>query len=329
MFYRLGNDCLLVNSNDCANIYQLSTGMVYNINNIQKEIISLLEQNYSIEEIKENFSLKNIIDLIKMLNKHNDFFSKRVYIDRIKPINMKMVKLNKTSITNINRIGFEITGACNLNCVFCSKDNVIYRKCGCKQWNSSFELSDKKWDDIISQAIKIGVKEVIISGGEPLLRLELVRLICKEFFQFNIKVKMFTNATLINDDIAKMLKDYNVDLAIHIISNNKDTYEHITGIEGSFKSFKEGLDYIQKYKINAIGILLVNKYNENEVGDINIKLDNLPIEVQHIYENSDCYSSKYIDQIYNRQLNCVNVNLFNYQILIEYNNCVSVKDMRT
>lgn len=312
MYYRLNGDCLYLTSDDSGTVYDLSIGKEYHITDkTEKEILRLLEENVSIEDLEESYTHNTVNNLIQRLNKNKlgRFFETKVHIEKIKTINMSLVKMGKTSINNIGRIGIELTGKCNLDCKFCSQDNIVYRRCGCKKWDYSRELSDEKW-------------EVIFSGGELLIRENLLKNLCREFYQNNIKVKMFTNATLINEDIAHFLKENNVDLAINIISNNESLYDSIARKQGGYRSFKNGLELIKKYKLNTLGVMLVNKYNMNEFDKITDEFSDLKIEMQ--FKNEYCNDTS-LDQdskIYDRNYNKINVNLFNYQMLSEYNNCL-------
>lgn len=325
MYYRLNSDCLLIASDDSGIVYELANGKEHHITNkIEKDILCLLEENVSIEELKDKYTNNNVINLLNTLkqNKLGRFFDTKVYIERIKPINMNFVKMGKTPLNNINRIAIELTGKCNLDCKFCSQEKIVYRKCGCKKWDYSHEFSDKKWQSVCEQIVKISPKEIIFSGGEPLIRKNLFKILCRKFYENNIKVKMFTNATLINEEIALFLKEYNVDLAVHIISNNESLYDSITGKQGGYNLFKKGLELIAKHKINTIGVMLVNKYNINEYDKIKDEISSLKIEMQFQNEYNNDTSSELNSKIYDRNYSKISINLFNYQVLTDYNNCL-------
>ena len=79
---------------------------------------------------------------------------------------------------------FEIIETCPNNCLFCSS---------CSSINKTRMIDYNKFKEVIDYFISIGgIKEISISGGEPLLHPELLRMIryCK---LNNIKVVLFTS----------------------------------------------------------------------------------------------------------------------------------------
>lgn len=84
----------------------------------------------------------------------------------------------------LNDLCFEIIETCPNNCLFCSS---------CSSINKKRMIDYKKFKEVIDYFISIGgIKEISISGGEPLLHPELLRMIryCK---LNNIKVVLFTS----------------------------------------------------------------------------------------------------------------------------------------
>ena len=92
------------------------------------------------------------------------------------------------------RLHIELTGSCNLQCVYCFQSN----------WNTpkriKNELSTAQIMDLIDQSKKIGCKTVTITGGEPFLRKDIYEIInyCQEF-----DVEILTNSTLLDKEKIK------------------------------------------------------------------------------------------------------------------------------
>ena len=79
---------------------------------------------------------------------------------------------------------FEIIETCPNNCLFCSS---------CSSINKKRMIDYKKFKEVIDYFISIGgIKEISISGGEPLLHPELLRMI-RYCNLNNIKVVLFTS----------------------------------------------------------------------------------------------------------------------------------------
>ncbi|MDD4876966.1 MAG: radical SAM protein [Dehalococcoidales bacterium] len=90
---------------------------------------------------------------------------------------------------------FSITNKCNLHCKGCFNQSI--RKL------TETELSEGKLRNILSEAKELGISFVVISGGEPLIRPEILDII-KDFP--SIIFLVFTNGLLINEDMIKKIK---------------------------------------------------------------------------------------------------------------------------
>ena len=58
------------------------------------------------------------------------------------------------------RLYFEITSACNLSCIHCSSLPI----------NEGSILTSNEITQIVKDMVKLGIKNVVITGGEPFLR---------------------------------------------------------------------------------------------------------------------------------------------------------------
>lgn len=99
-----------------------------------------------------------------------------------------------------------VTRDCNLRCKYC------YAKENFKKENMNYDMA-KKAIDLLQEN-----STLVIAGGEPLLNFDLVKKICEYVKNKNLKVKisMQTNATLIDEDIAKVIKKYNIGIGVSI-----------------------------------------------------------------------------------------------------------------
>ncbi|MDH4217352.1 MAG: radical SAM protein [Candidatus Aminicenantes bacterium] len=93
---------------------------------------------------------------------------------------------------------FSITNRCNLHCKGCY--NQALRQ------SPQEEMSAEKMESVIAEAKDLGISFVIIGGGEPLVREEIVD-ITEKFPEIIFLV--FTNGLLIDDDLLKKLKGQN------------------------------------------------------------------------------------------------------------------------
>jgi MoaA/NifB/PqqE/SkfB family radical SAM enzyme len=123
------------------------------------------------------------------------------------------------------KVALEITHRCNLKCVHC------YTRGNGKDKELSFEQIDKILKEIHSR----GCLWVLLTGGEPLLR--------KDFIEIYLKIKeygflpvIFTNATLINEKIARLFAEYKplfVEVSLYALGENR--YKEITRVNSEIR----------------------------------------------------------------------------------------------
>lgn len=88
-----------------------------------------------------------------------------------------------------------LTGRCNLSCANCYS-RVHHRQAGP-------ELTLDQWNDIFSQAAELGIAVIMLAGGEPLMRRDIVHLAGR---YRNIVFPLFTNGFLVDDDLVALFR---------------------------------------------------------------------------------------------------------------------------
>ena len=91
-----------------------------------------------------------------------------------------------------------ITETCNLNCAGC------YDRAHHASQNRA-ELSRRDWSGIFAQAEEIGISAILLAGGEPLMRPDVI----EEAAQFSsILFPVFTNGTVMSRENLQMFEEY-------------------------------------------------------------------------------------------------------------------------
>lgn len=136
-------------------------------------------------------------------------------------------------------INFELTARCNNNCRHCyinlpEHDEAARRR----------ELSFAEIEDIADQALQCGALWCLLSGGEPLLRPDFndIYLMLKKK---GLLVSVFTNACLITESQVELFKAYRPrDLEVTVYGLSEETYERVSGVKGSYRRFRRGLELL-------------------------------------------------------------------------------------
>ena len=93
----------------------------------------------------------------------------------------------------------ELTHACNLRCGFCYTDSPRHTLA------RTPDLSDEAWLGIADEVASLGVIEVVLTGGEPLLRRELVLELVDRLGRPGIGLTLNTNGWFLDDATADRL----------------------------------------------------------------------------------------------------------------------------
>ncbi|MGN0496369.1 MAG: radical SAM protein [Lachnospiraceae bacterium] len=119
---------------------------------------------------------------------------------------------------------FELTSNCNMNCIHCYLQNSHSSDC----------MSYEEVISIIDILYENGIIFLTLTGGELFTRKDF-----KEIYLYVKKkgflVELFTNASLVTDEIIDVFKEYPpllVDISLY--GDNEDTYYRVTRVRGMF-----------------------------------------------------------------------------------------------
>ena len=159
----------------------------------------------------------------------------------------------------------DITHRCNLNCAMCdiSKDGFDPKK----------EFTSKEVFKVIDDMTDWGVKELVLSGGEALLRSDLFEIL--NYARGKVNTGILTNGILIDDSVFKKIEPYlsegSLSLTISLDGINAKTHDFIRGKAGAFEKTTALLKKLSDLKkknprvnFNVISIILNANLEELE-----------------------------------------------------------------
>ncbi|MBL7147684.1 MAG: radical SAM protein [Nanoarchaeota archaeon] len=180
--------------------------------------------------------------------------------------------IDKPSVTHLN-----ITDRCNFSCQQCS----IWKK------KTGKELTTNEWEVIIKKLKnQLKIRVIKFTGGEPLLRHDIFRLIefCKKN---NLFTGMSTNAYLIDKENAKKLKDAGLN-EIFISIDSIKKHDILRRRKGAYQKAINAINLLKTSDM-FIGIAtVITNYNLKEILNLvdfakQNKLDS--IFFQPLYQN--------------------------------------------
>jgi radical SAM protein with 4Fe4S-binding SPASM domain len=233
--------CKTLNVQACAILNQC-TG-----NNTVKDIVHILEQTF--EEVPPHF--------FEQVHTFLDKTAQQQYISNSKkPVPLQGLIQGSLDYYVPSQVLFEVTTTCNLQCGHClvSAGEPL-----------PDELSIPQILFVINQLYAMGVKRLMISGGEVVTKKGWESLIqyCANRFFF----ALLTNGTLITDKIADTLASCR---EIHISLYGKDaaTHEIVTGVKGSFEKAVNSITLLKERGIYVGVSALMFSFNLEQLEDM-------------------------------------------------------------
>jgi radical SAM protein with 4Fe4S-binding SPASM domain len=132
-----------------------------------------------------------------------------------------------------------VTYRCNLQCDFCYVGERAYGELG---------TGDMK--RILMRIFhEAQVPSVSFTGGEPLLREDIVELVAHAT-HIGMWTNLITNGTLLEEDLVQALKAAGLSSAqVSIEGPDPQTHDQITGVQGSFHAATKGIELLQSANI--------------------------------------------------------------------------------
>jgi radical SAM protein with 4Fe4S-binding SPASM domain len=172
-------------------------------------------------------------------------------------------------------ISWNVTSRCNLKCTHC------YMNAGEKEVKD--ELSTDAAKMLIHQIAEVSRPLLIFSGGEPLLRRDIFEII-QYGADRGLKIGMGSNGMLIDDDVAKKLKDAGMStVAISLDSSIPERHDEFRGVKGCWEHAVNAIKSLKKNGIQVQVNATVTKQNYNEVDDIMALAENLGVDNFHLF----------------------------------------------
>ena len=159
----------------------------------------------------------------------------------------------------IRYLRLSVTDACNLRCLYCAPEVV-------SEADGVF-LEAAEIAEIVQAAVKLGIRKVRITGGEPLVRADILD-VCRQVAQIDglEELCMTTNGVLLAD-YAGRLRDAGVDrVNVSLDSLDAGRFHALTG--GDLSAVLRGIDAAMGAGLLVkLNVVLMRGVNDGEIGD--------------------------------------------------------------
>lgn len=157
----------------------------------------------------------------------------------------------------------ELTERCNLNCIHCYLgDQQQLRN------NRLKELDTQQWYDLLDQIAAVGCLDLLITGGDPLLRKDFAEIYTYAKYR-GFLITIFTNGTLLTDQILELfqqLPPFSIEISLY--GATEKTYEQVTQQQGSYQRCLAAIERLHKASIHLVLKSVALKTNYAEIGQI-------------------------------------------------------------
>lgn len=150
-----------------------------------------------------------------------------------------------------------ITSNCNLHCAGC----YARHNHACTDEKATNQLTDAQWLKIFQEAKDLGVGFILLAGGEPLLRWEIIKAAGKIP---EILFPIFTNGTMINDDYIKLFDQSRNLIPVFSIEGREEVTDGRRG-EGVYHRLISAMDRMHENHLIFGASVTVTTANIREV----------------------------------------------------------------
>ena len=181
---------------------------------------------------------------------------------------------------------WEVTYGCNLRCEHCYAASEEKGK----------ELSLEQIAHVARQLREIGTLKVVLSGGDPFFRtdiMEIIELLRKDFF-----VIILSNAALIDSARAERLKWLNVtQIEVSLYAMDSTVHDSITRVKGSHEKTIAGISRLKENGVEVVVKCPVMKQNISEypkivkfAADMDIRMKGSPLIIPRLNGSKDTHA---------------------------------------
>jgi radical SAM protein with 4Fe4S-binding SPASM domain len=157
-----------------------------------------------------------------------------------------------------NSVQWSITGKCNYRCKHCFMSANVG-----KFGEPSLEQCIK----IVGEMADCGIKQVSITGGEPLIRQDFWQII-DELIKHNIVITtIYTNGALVNKALVDGLKSRKIKPSFQISYDGPGWHDWLRGIDGAEEMALNAFRLLREYNIPTSSSMVLHKRNINTIRD--------------------------------------------------------------
>jgi radical SAM protein with 4Fe4S-binding SPASM domain len=239
------------------------------VNEAGKEVLEASREGGSVKRIaqglipgKEEFTERLAAIILPFLNKMVDA---RFLRTTELPAGIERPLEDGSVSPNLTDLYVHVTDQCNLSCLYCYNVNQR-RQSLLSQDTKSLHVTRKLIFSIIDEAVELGVKTIVLTGGEPTLRKDLFA-IARYAKEKGCATSLLTNGTLVNREVARQTKLWIDSVIVSLDTWNGEEYETLCP-GGLLQRAILGVRNLVEVGVSSLSIRpVITKYNVKSLSE--------------------------------------------------------------
>jgi radical SAM protein with 4Fe4S-binding SPASM domain len=251
----LENNCICVHGAKRAALYDLNSGDVFSIDPVSTQIIGLLGQGKTIDDVSQEVTAcdKNqIAGYLKQLEENKLGKFSHTFE---KP---EEIQLSTEPYRKLDFIWLELREDCNLRCLHCYSESTA------QEVKPGERLKFDDWKRLIKEAHGMECRKLQFIGGEPFLFGEKLFDLAAYARELGYEVlEIFSNLTVLKDRWLDLIEKYNIKIATSLYSKRPEVHDRITTRKGSFERTIKAVQKLKERNIPVRFGVTVMKHNQD------------------------------------------------------------------
>ncbi len=254
MFFIFYEHVFLVRGLNKYMIHDFNKKKLYEVSLEIGDILTMLTRGQSTQEIAWifNISSQDLEEHLRNFQERSIGFLSDHFIRNEESIWEFLKIKEKINKKLIDFAWCELTSRCNLECIHCS----------CSGSPLTTHANDFKVNffDVVKQIRDLGCDKIQFTGGEPMLRKQLLIDLIKYSSSLGFSYReIYSNLNLLDDDLLRIITEYQLNIATSIYGHNAKIHDAVTTVQGSFDKTINSLRKLQQANINIrVGIILMD-----------------------------------------------------------------------
>lgn len=176
---------------------------------------------------------------------------------------------------HLRLVAWEITRSCNLNCVHC--------RAASSPTPYADEFTTEEGMKLLHQIATVGKPIVILTGGEPLLRPDIME-IAAYGTKLGLRMVLATNGTLLTEEKVSQMKEAGIKrVSVSLDGPDAESHDRFRQVPGAFSAVIRGIEILKQgqmeFQINST----ITPQNLPQMEEIHQLAVNLGAQAHHIF----------------------------------------------